>query len=292
MTHNAQEVPVVELDDSPTAGLAERYQQLRDRGLPDQQIEALLEQDGEVGAQFGPASRGALGEWLRNTLAVLKGRRLIEEFGTVNVPIVWLVFDVPHQSRASLEWTVEGQQTTEFSLKLFGTGYGSRRTVSWSMSQGVAERDNAMSFIRDVVVDVKLYEVPRVGGQPRLEAEASVVGRGPARLLATAPAGRVAAAALDPFTYEVDPGAAVDLVKFDAPLEQTQVYRAERESSFSIGVEALKAVLPTGVAVEVGAKLSSKGACAVTWKFAPGFVHQPYWSRRQRGVLPLWSVVR
>ena len=219
MSNENQEFPVIELEDTPIPGVAERYHQLQEQGLDDQQIATSLLQQEDAQELIEGVSRGSVGDWFRNIFHVLKGRQLVEDLGEIAVPITWLEFNVPYQSRASLEWGATAGDTAEFSLKLFGTGLGGRRTLSWSVTHAIEECDAPVALVRDVFVNVKVYETPIFTGGKRLEAEVSVVGRGPVRLVAHEAAPLTAVADLDLFKFDIDNEAAVGSDEFQRDIQ-------------------------------------------------------------------------
>jgi hypothetical protein len=198
------------------------------------------------------------------------------------------VFDIPYNSKASLEWKVGAGEQAEFSLKVLGTGFGTGRSLSWSVTQAIEERDTPVIFVRDVFVNVKLYETPNFKGDATVEAETSVVGRGPVRLVSQDKPTVKPVNDIDASKYAMDYESAVDLEKYDVTFNETHTYSIDKEVNIAVGLEALK--LPVGVVPELSAMLSSHCSCVVTWAFAPKHIHQPYWDRKNRGLLPLWSI--
>jgi hypothetical protein len=143
-------------------------------------------------------------------------------------------------------------------------------------------------FLRDVIANVKLYKTRNFTGDSGLEAETSIVGRGPVRLVTQKKSATKKANQIDVSKYEIDYDKAVDLEKYDATLNETHTYSIDKEASLTVGIEGLN--LPIGISAEINAQLSSQCSCMVSLAFAPGFVHQPYWEKRNRGLLPFWSI--
>ena len=287
MSNDNQEFPVVELKDSAIPGIATRYQQLQDQGLSEEEIFHLLSKE-KTSTKPVVKMRGPIGDWLKSSLATLKGRTLVKDLGNFTVPVTWLVFDIPHKSRASLEWKIGAEGGADFSLQILGTGFGAGRSVSWSVTQAIEERETPVVFIRDIIANVKLYETPSLIGKATLEAETSIVSRGPARLISEKHSKAKLASEIDTSRYAMDYEKAVDLLKYDVALNEMHTYSIDKEMNISVGLEGLN--LPLGISTGISAKLTSQCSCVVSMALAPGFVHQPYWDKQSRGLLPFWSI--
>lgn len=288
--NEAATFPIVDVDDRPVPGLAERHRALAEEGRSAEEIVATLEREVQEGSLVVAQRRGVVTDLLWRLADILDGRRLVERLGVEPVELTWLVLHVPHQSKASLSWKGEGGGQASFALQVVGSGLAGGRNVSWSVAQSLGPRETSAAFTREILVALDLYETPRLAGGTVRELEVSVVGTGPARIVAL-PAGEpVRVAGLDRFRFEAPPDEAIDLSGYDAVVKEERKYRVSGERSFTLGVPVAKLVPLDGLKAELGAKLTASAELTVLFELAPGFVHQPYWSRRGREPLPQWGL--
>jgi len=278
---------ITELQDSAIPGIAAQYEELtRQKRSEDQILNTLAGQ----GIFAPPNIRGPAWQWIKDAIEAMKGRTLVKDLGNFTAPLTWLTLDIPYQSRASLEWKTEASRGGEFSLRLLGSGFGGGRSISWSVTQAIQERDSRVVFMRDVITNVKLYKIRDANAQESMQVETSVVGRGPVRLVSEKNPTATSIDELDPSLYDIDYGKALDLTAYDVPFSQTDTYSIDKSLSLTIGVA--EGVLPAGLSAEINAELGSHGSCEVVWQFAPRFIHQPYWKKRGNSLLPLWGIRR
>lgn len=274
------------LADEPVDGLADRVAVLSgvDHEEAAAQLEPGLDADGvPIGTERG------LRDTLRRAVARLSTRRLVDDLGEAAAAFEILGLHVPLGGRASVDVRQSAELERQIRVKLFGFGFGSGRTMSIEMSEGIAERGSCMRVMQHVMVHVRQFDTgdAEPGGEL---VTTDVVRFGERQFVAwpDCPHCHVAAEP-DPFEFDLssDETEVLDLRGYDSEVRRERTVKLEGTRRAEIGLDVL---LHAGSAATAGFNLEQRTSlnCAIAYTFVPGRRFVPYRQPGDSAALPYW----
>lgn len=276
------------LDTGPIAGLSDLVAEVRSENDIAHQASELKGLVLAAGVPT-PAGRGA-GDSFENIINWIRGRRLVAELGKHVVSHEWLSLHAPPGGSASLAWKSSKGISGQSSARVFGTGGGGGRRVTWAVKGDIDERRNCLKILQQFEVEVRVYGYGV--GANYWETPEIVVGQPLGISLQGWPdcgfCGKPAAD-LDLFDYAIS-GDRVDLSRYDAPsYSQHYEYELNDTAEAQIGITI-------GGPAPVEAKLESKWeylfSCEVSCTFPSGRAYVPYrgMDTPPSSTLPYWAL--
>jgi hypothetical protein len=268
-------------------GFGAVYERLDKGASPEAVIERL--QRHAVDTQLPlPADRGVRESfaWL---LALLKGRRLIKDWGEYPAAVDWLSLHVPPGGAASFAIDNKAERKDGVTLKLLGAGFGSGRGVTLSVKEDFLERKRCARLTQHVSVRVRTFDVGRGPARPEIESSVIAVRHLEVQTLDPCPLCGRRPEDLDPFEYE-PAGPGLDLSRDDVGQKRSEVVQLSVNHRGEIELTVPIPGLGEGVKVGLIAERNLELTCSTDYTFPPKAFFTPY---RQVGAqvdLPFWTV--
>jgi len=274
-------------DEAPIEGLADRVARMDD--LDDEHAARSLEPDlRSDGVPVG--SERSLGDTLERTVAWLRRSQVIEDLGEMASSVEILGLHVPPGGRAALDVRTSAVADRQVSLRVFGFGFGSGRTLSVELAEGIAERGTCMRILQHVDVHVRRFQTKGDGAGTEALIRTDVVRCGARELIAWPTCPYCATDdEPDPFEYDLesDGADALDLRSFDADVTRERTVRLEGVRTAEIGLDVtLPNLGPASVGYHVEQRTSL--SCTIRYTFPSGRRFMPFRRLGDTAALPYW----
>jgi hypothetical protein len=275
------------LADEPVAGLADRVGALAESADDEDAAARLAHHVDADGVPVG-TERGLLAT-LQRAIGRLRTRRLVDDLGAARSAFEIFGLHVPPGGRASVDVRQSAAAERRIGVKLFGFGFGSGRTMSVELSEGIAERGSCMRVLQHVVVRVRRFGTGT--GEPGDEIVTTDIVRFGERQFVAWPdcpyCGAVAAP--DPFEFDLasDEADALDLRGYDSEVRRERTVKLDGVRTAEIGLDlpmAAGGAATAGFHLEQHTSLS----CGVAYAFVPGRRFVPYRRPGDAAALPYW----
>jgi hypothetical protein len=269
--------------DEPLTGVAERVDELA--GLDDDELAARLAADGV----HVPVERGLPGS-VQRLVARLRGRRLLDDLGEAPSSFELLALHVPPGGRGALDLGRSSSSDRQVSLSALGFGFGGGRKLTIAVNESIAERSSCMRVLQHVVLHVRRFSVPGDdGGGPLVTTDVVSYGMRELRAWADCPYCRIGGEP-DPFDFDVDSAAALDLTGYDAEVKREETVSLEGRREADVGLDV---PVPGVGNVTAGFHLQQETSisCTVAYAFPPGNRFTPYRDRGAAPALPFWRAM-
>jgi hypothetical protein len=252
-------------------------------------VVALREHADESGIPL-PGGR-SVGNAFRLVVDILRGRRLLRDWGEYPAAVDWLTLHVPPGGAAAFTLQNRAIENAGVTLKLLGSGYGGGRGVILAVKEDFRERTQCTRLTQHVTVRVRTFDGGRGPDDPDVETSVVTIRHLEVRPWNTCPLCGTNPDAVDITAYE-PAGPGLDLIHDDVGQTQQvtiQLSATDRgELKLPVQIPGLSQVADIGLFAERQLELT----CSSEYRFPPRAFFAPFRPFGTQADLPFWTVRR
>jgi hypothetical protein len=265
-------------------GLGAAYERLAPGASTDLVIDRLRRHAADAGLPL-PAGRGLKEAfvWLAD---LLRGRRLIKDWGEYPATVDWLSLHVPPGGSGSFTIEDKSKEQAGLTLKLLGTEVGSGRGLSLSVNESFLERKRCARLTQHVTVRVRTFDI---AGATTIESSVTALRHHEVRVWDPCPLCGRRAEDLHPFDYE-PAGQGVDLRRDDTGHTRSDTTQITVNQRRDIGLDLQIPGLGGSGKIGLSSERSVELTCTTDYAFPPRMFFLPYRALADRVSPPFWAL--